>query len=579
MVQESIKMLSASSPQRARCDSSPNFVFESVSCLGRRAKTAAKQTATAFDPSGITLHRNKLKQVLGGACVSAASSLALSRSVAAPLVQYAVQSSATANLFQMLPWGGPLVNAVLGQAGAMSAIAVAAPLLGVATTLVQSDGPSADRMHWLLTHVGLGLAASPVWIMPAATIMGALPALCLSLACMVGISLILGERLQQRQASVQMLLAGVTLVCAGAPLPALVATGAAAAHAVTFGALMLAGGATVLAGYVMNVSFAALKNDSTADLRALAVHSDLTEEKLNVPGEIRPNVFCYNSTLLDHVQYLKQELAKGRRMDIQTVLLSGPPGTGKTAISRAIGHTLQAKTYLIKPSLIMGSTHPAQKVRDLFDQAISMGGRSVFLFDDSEVLFPNRKSQGQFDTGFDTRTLLTTTLNDCIDGIEKNRYELLLVVISTNNRSYLDDSIRQRFATCDVDILPPAPKQAVELLRALFAAALRDHNDAPCSGAYRIPSGTPLPPSVVDLVLESVFSAQTTAHAPVMAGREYAALCAMALRHVLVHEPLSHFEVPTEAQWLRAFAAELPKLCEQWRQRHQDAITSACAGA
>jgi hypothetical protein len=519
----------------------------------RRAKQAASETAAVFDPRRHAPLTRHSMGALAGAGVTAASSLAFGATLAEPLARMARQTHGATSLFESIPWAGPFVNELLGKAGALGALATAAPLLGLALTLVQSQGQASDRAHWLLTHIAMGLSASPLWLLPLAQLTGALPALLLCGACMVGVSVLLGERLSNKQASVQMLLVGMSLVLGGAPLPALLATGGSVAQAVTYGALVLSGGAAVLAGYTMYASFAALSDDNTAELRSHAVKSDLSQERLNLPGEKNPNVFCYNETLLDHVQYLKRELGRGRRLDVQTMLLSGPPGTGKTAMSRAIGHTLGANTYLMKPSEILGSDNPAQKVRSLFAQAKILGGRAVFYFDDSESLFPDRKAQGRFDTGADTRTLLTTTLNDCLDGIEKDCYELMLVVLSTNNRAYLDDSIRQRFATCDVTVLPPDRQQSGELLRTLYQRVLGEHLSP--YGRRRLEV---FPQAVEDYVVGELAQQQDPENRVEVAGRDLRALCVAVVRRLIVHEHMTEDEAPTEQQVMRAFRAEVP---------------------
>ena len=564
---ESSTFLSPGRPSAYSGASSHRF-SDAKESLVRRIKTAAADTALLFNPNQYKPLMRHSMRVLGGVGVTAMSSLALGATIAEPLARMARESNGATPLFESIPWAGKFINELLGKAGALGAMATAAPLLGLALTLVQSQGQGSDRAHWLFTHLAMGMSASPIWILPLAQVSGALPALLIAGACMVGVSVLLSERLSAKQASIQMLLVGVSLVLGGAPMPALLVTGASAAHAATYGALILSAGASVLACYTMYSSFAALADDSTAELRSHAVKTDLSNELLNLPGVSLPNVFCFNQTLIDHVQYIKSELDAGRRLDVQTMLLSGPPGTGKTAISRAIGHALGAKTYLMKPSEILGSDNPAQKVRSLFAQAKTLGGRAVFYFDDSEALFPNRKAEGKFDQGFDTRTLLTTTFNDCIDGIEKDGYELLMVVVSTNNRAYLDHSIRQRFATCDVDILPPDRQQAAEVLQALYRRNLLKQG----SSRYRTRkevdaqgNALELSQRALDYILDTLGRSSEGQDKLEVAGREFDALCVMVLRNMSVHQGLQNFQNPTEKQVLKAFRDELPKFIKQLR--------------
>jgi len=68
------------------------------------------------------------------------------------------------------------------------------------------------------------------------------------------------------------------------------------------------------------------------------------------------------------------------------VLLSGPPGTGKTTIGRALAHRLKSKFFLIDGTMIAGSGDFYCKVDEVFDAA-KKNAPSIVFIDDADVIF------------------------------------------------------------------------------------------------------------------------------------------------------------------------------------------------
>ena len=143
---------------------------------------------------------------------------------------------------------------------------------------------------------------------------------------------------------------------------------------------------------------------------------------------------------LDHV--LAEQRQRGKLSDfgfspIHRMLLSGPPGTGKSMSAAAMAHELDLPLYTIRlDGLItrfMGET--AAKLRTIFDMVERT--RAVYLFDEFDALGAERISGN--DVG-EARCILNSFLL-FLDELEPRS----LVIVATNHAGILDHALFRRF--------------------------------------------------------------------------------------------------------------------------------------
>jgi transitional endoplasmic reticulum ATPase len=100
------------------------------------------------------------------------------------------------------------------------------------------------------------------------------------------------------------------------------------------------------------------------------------------------------------------------------VLLSGPPGTGKTTIGRALAHRLKSKFFLIDGTVVAGSSDFYDTVDEIFEAA-KRNAPSIVFIDDSDVIFEGKEDHGFY------RYLLTL-----LDGLESANAEKVCVMMT-----------------------------------------------------------------------------------------------------------------------------------------------------
>lgn len=144
--------------------------------------------------------------------------------------------------------------------------------------------------------------------------------------------------------------------------------------------------------------------------------------------------------LYEIVDFLKNP-AKYARMGARIprgVLLVGPPGTGKTYISRAVAGEAGVPFFSISGSefLEMFVGVGASRVRDLFDVAKKNSPCIIFI---DEIDTVGRKRGSGLGGGHDEREQTLNQLLVEMDGFEKN--EGIIMMAATNRPDILDDAL------------------------------------------------------------------------------------------------------------------------------------------
>lgn len=111
------------------------------------------------------------------------------------------------------------------------------------------------------------------------------------------------------------------------------------------------------------------------------------------------------------------------------VLLSGPPGTGKTTIGRALAHRLKSKFFLIDGTFISGTGDFYHRVHQVFEEAKHNAPAIIFL-DDSDAIFESGEELGLY------RYLLTM-----LDGLESESAGQVCVMMTAMDVGHLPPAL------------------------------------------------------------------------------------------------------------------------------------------
>jgi SpoVK/Ycf46/Vps4 family AAA+-type ATPase len=141
---------------------------------------------------------------------------------------------------------------------------------------------------------------------------------------------------------------------------------------------------------------------------------------------------------------------------LHRLLLTGPPGTGKSMTASALATELSLRLVTVRiEALISKYTGETKaKLRVIFDAMA--GPRTVYLFDDLDAIGA-RQMAG--DDIVDARRVLNMYLSFLDDTQPES-----LVVAVTDRRSALDDALLRRFDAVIAYYLPD-PAQALDVLR------------------------------------------------------------------------------------------------------------------
>ena len=184
-----------------------------------------------------------------------------------------------------------------------------------------------------------------------------------------------------------------------------------------------------------------------------------------------PDIRLADMTLAaDTREKLRQVLLEQRQRDrleqhgfapIHRLLLSGPPGTGKSMTASVLATELGLPLFTIRLDALiskyMGET--SGKLRVIFDATVRT--RAVYLFDEFDAIGAQRTVGN--DVG-EARRILNTFLLFLDDTQPES-----LVVAATNHRALLDTALFRRFDSVIAYSLPDS-KEALDVLRRRLGA-------------------------------------------------------------------------------------------------------------
>jgi SpoVK/Ycf46/Vps4 family AAA+-type ATPase len=147
------------------------------------------------------------------------------------------------------------------------------------------------------------------------------------------------------------------------------------------------------------------------------------------------------------------------------VLLSGPPGNGKTSLAEAIAEALAAPFFSVRYDLLIGSYlgETTQRLRKLFEYIRTTP--AVLLFDEFDVVGKERGDPHE--TGEIKRVVSTLLLQ--IDALPS----YVVVIAATNHGELLDRAVWRRFEMRLEMPSPDIPQLALYFGRA-FSNQTRD---------------------------------------------------------------------------------------------------------
>lgn len=136
------------------------------------------------------------------------------------------------------------------------------------------------------------------------------------------------------------------------------------------------------------------------------------------------------------------EIAKAYNLAVGgAIMLSGPPGNGKTEIARAIANEVDASFFLFEIGKILGSSGDSERNCGAFFNEVRKNPKALVFVDEAEGAFPSRVKNTST-----VRVGLTTQFLREIDGFRKNVSPggFLILISATNHLKLVDEAALSR---------------------------------------------------------------------------------------------------------------------------------------